>query len=170
MRLQAWEFRTKFLSVRWEHLPHRFCLGRHTWSNITVSVILLPTLTETVCINRARPPAALVVYRTTLLEVLIIWTGNWMELNSSVIETCLTKGHTLAFLLIDIIIYKDKVFSLTATESPIANFQLWHWIVLGVSAFVLIVLSVMCILLRRRWRRSRGTCFPFQFIAVLIII
>ncbi|XP_036969458.1 uncharacterized protein LOC119028070 isoform X2 [Acanthopagrus latus] len=42
-----------------------------------------------------------------------------------------------------------------ATESPIANFQLWYWIVLGVSAFVLIVLPVMCILLRRRWRRSR---------------
>ncbi|KAM8745615.1 uncharacterized protein AB9X84_016764 isoform 3-T3 [Acanthopagrus schlegelii] len=42
------------------------------------------------------------------------------------------------------------------TVPPKAIFQLWHWIVLGVSAFVLIVLLVMCILLRRRWRRSRA--------------
>ncbi|XP_030288360.1 uncharacterized protein LOC115590979 isoform X2 [Sparus aurata] len=42
------------------------------------------------------------------------------------------------------------------TAPPRENFQLWHWIVLGVSAFILVVLPVMCILLRRRCRRSRA--------------
>ncbi|KAL7396324.1 hypothetical protein ABVT39_004215 [Epinephelus coioides] len=34
--------------------------------------------------------------------------------------------------------------------------DLWMWIILGVSAFILIVLLVTCICLRRRWRRKRG--------------
>ncbi|XP_029285929.1 uncharacterized protein LOC115007273 isoform X2 [Cottoperca gobio] len=46
-----------------------------------------------------------------------------------------------------------------ATASPTDNFPViagWIWIVLGVSAFILIVLLVTCVLLRRRCRRSRG--------------
>ncbi|XP_031174367.1 uncharacterized protein LOC116063511 isoform X1 [Sander lucioperca] len=45
------------------------------------------------------------------------------------------------------------------TVSPRDNFSLidhWMWILLGVSAFILIVLLVLCVLLRRRLRRSRG--------------
>ncbi|XP_032382716.1 uncharacterized protein LOC116696096 isoform X2 [Etheostoma spectabile] len=46
-----------------------------------------------------------------------------------------------------------------STVSPTDNFSLdghWMWILLGVSTFILIVLLVLCVLLRRRLRRSRG--------------
>ncbi|XP_034738393.1 uncharacterized protein LOC117951029 isoform X3 [Etheostoma cragini] len=45
-----------------------------------------------------------------------------------------------------------------ATVSPTDTFSLdghWMWILLGVSSFILIVLLVLCVLLRRRLRRSR---------------
>ncbi|XP_078115468.1 uncharacterized protein LOC144523640 isoform X3 [Sander vitreus] len=46
-----------------------------------------------------------------------------------------------------------------STVSPRDNFSLidhWMWILFGVSTFILIVLLVLCVLLRRRCRRSRG--------------
>ncbi|XP_034738392.1 uncharacterized protein LOC117951029 isoform X2 [Etheostoma cragini] len=46
-----------------------------------------------------------------------------------------------------------------STVSPTDTFSLdghWMWILLGVSSFILIVLLVLCVLLRRRLRRSRG--------------
>ncbi|XP_029285931.1 uncharacterized protein LOC115007273 isoform X4 [Cottoperca gobio] len=47
----------------------------------------------------------------------------------------------------------------SGTQVVVNNFPViagWIWIVLGVSAFILIVLLVTCVLLRRRCRRSRG--------------
>ncbi|KAL7396322.1 hypothetical protein ABVT39_004215 [Epinephelus coioides] len=47
------------------------------------------------------------------------------------------------------------ISTVSPTDAP-PIIDLWMWIILGVSAFILIVLLVTCICLRRRWRRKRG--------------
>ncbi|XP_033478464.2 uncharacterized protein LOC117254359 isoform X2 [Epinephelus lanceolatus] len=48
-----------------------------------------------------------------------------------------------------------KQATVSPTDGP-PIIDLWMWIILGVSAFILIVLLVTCVCLRRTWRRNRG--------------
>lgn len=50
---------------------------------------------------------------------------------------------------------------ISSTNAPLFD-KSWMWIALGVSSLVLIVLLIICVVLRRRLRRSRGTSLPFQ--------
>ncbi|XP_028444258.1 uncharacterized protein LOC114562157 isoform X2 [Perca flavescens] len=49
-----------------------------------------------------------------------------------------------------------EVIISTVSHTYNVHLNHWIWILLGVSTFILIVLLVLCVLLRRRLRRSRG--------------
>ncbi|XP_039666038.1 uncharacterized protein LOC120564865 isoform X2 [Perca fluviatilis] len=50
----------------------------------------------------------------------------------------------------------EVIISTVPHADKLSLIDRWMWILLGVSTFILIVLLVLCVLLRRRLRRSRG--------------